>query len=244
MNRSVSILTILLILSATLWAQLDEKLTIFISGGAATPVESFIFASPTLVQSGEGLDLARSPGNFEDFYNNGLNIEAGLDYALSENFSLLGRFSYSYFNFSESTLEQAMAAPLGDILAQLQLPYVASNLALDGGAANFYMVTAGIRAGVDLGMIRPYLTGGGGYMRASQDQVNISYTDDLLAFYDRFAKSSENALVVTGGGGVVFQVSQLAQPYVQFDYVNGMTGDVNTIFYGARVGLQLGLKRD
>ncbi len=237
-------LFLMLFVSATAMAQLEEKLTIYVSGGGAVPVESFLFARPILLQGGDALDLTNDPGNFNDFYDNGINLDVGLNYTVFSNLALVGRFSYNYFNFNHSALEQAMTPTLKEIFAQIEQPYVPANLSLEGGAASIYLVTLGVRTGLDIGVFRPYLIGGGGWMHVSREQVDISYVDDLVSFFDRFNDSSSNAPVLTGGAGMQVRISDTVRPFLQFDYTNGFTDNDNTILYGFRFGLQLGLQTD
>lgn len=234
----------LLLFASSAYAQLSEKVTIFVSGGASVPVESFLFNPPDLYQYGELFTFEEDKTNFEKYWNTDLNLDAGITYRLNRFFSVVGKFNYNHFGFNQSQLNQDITGTLKPLLEAQQIPFYPSNLEIDRGSASIYAVTLNLKAGMTLGIFNPYITAGGGYMWVRQDIINISYLSDEVSFYERIAANSDNALAGNAGGGIALNISQRVRPFVQADYMYGSTKGDATILYTMVFGLNFGLAKE
>lgn len=233
----------LLLFVSSGYAQLSEKVTIFISGGASVPVESFLFNPAELYQYGDVFKFEEDKTNFEKYWNADLNLDAGMTYRLNRFLSVVGKFNYNHFGFNQNQLNEDITATLKPLLELQQIPFYPSSLEIDRGSTNIYTVMLNLKAGMFLGILHPYIIGGGGYMWVQQDIVNVSYISDAVSFYERIAANSDNALAGNIGGGIALNISQGVRPFVQADYVYGSTKGDSTILYTLVFGLNFGLAK-
>lgn len=234
----------LLLFASSGFAQLSEKVTIFVSGGASVPVESFLFNPPELYQYGDIFTFDDDKSNFEKYWNTDLNLDAGITYRLNRFFSVVGKFNYNHFGFNQNQLNEDITATLEPLLEAQQIPFYPASLEIERGSTNIYAVTLNLKAGMFLGILNPYIIAGGGYMWVDQDIVNVSYISDEVSFYERIAANSDNALAGNAGGGIALNISQSVKPFIQADYVYGSTKGDATILYNIVFGLNFGLTKE
>jgi opacity protein-like surface antigen len=233
----------LLLFVSSAYAQLSEKLTIFVSGGASVPVESFLFNPPELFQYGEIFTFEEDKSNFEKYWNTGFNLNAGITYQFNPFLSVVGKFNYNHFSFNKDQLGEDITKILKPLLEDLEVPFYPSNLEIARGSTNIYTIMLNLKAGVSFGILNPYIMAGGGYMWVQQDIINISYVSDEVSFFERIAANSDNALTGNAAGGIALNISQRVRPFVHADYVTGSTKDDSTILYTIVFGLNFGLAK-
>lgn len=243
MKKCSQVLACLTLLIGVSYGQLSEKLSLVISGGAAVPVESFALNPPNILQSPPELiaGIPTSTENFQEFWNTGLNLNAGLEYKITRNFSLLGRFDLNRFVLNNSKFENELARVIKPLFDEFQIPFDRSVLEADRGDINIYTISLNLKAGISLGALYPYLFGGGGYMLVDQEDIDFSYIADEASFFDRFVGRNESDLLGNAGAGIIFNLSRNVKPFVQGDYMTGLSGDSDTIAYAVKFGFFLGL---
>ncbi|GAB4364195.1 MAG: hypothetical protein Kow0042_02590 [Calditrichia bacterium] len=252
MKRTI-ILFMLIHLLPLGWAfgQVSEKINLYISGGTALPQESFIGSQFNFTQLNEGtgsnfaeefLKIENSPKNFNDYWKTGFSLGSGLEYRLNQILSALVEFNYHNFHFNKEQLEADFRRAIEDPNI-VGLPFNESSFELTQGSTNMYSLTLNIKVGFPLEMISTYVVAGGGYLRVQSEALNISYYDEPLSqepvaisFYDRIDASSEDALVVNAGGGIIFNIFKNARPYVQASYAQGFTDPYDTKLIGVKFG--------
>jgi len=243
------------------FSQFAENMSIFISGGSSIPVESVVgkeFEFPQLSRDTgtddfgkEILGLTADQENIQDYWNNGFNFGAGMIFEVTRLLSVTAEFNYNSFAFNDNQMAQDIRDALQDPEI-IGIPYNPDGLTISQGDLSIYEITAGIRAQLPLGKLRPYLTVAGGYMRINQDPININYYDDfsvppgpqqgVVSFYDRIPGLTSNALMVSGGGGILLYLSKNLQPFIQANYIMGFTDDQDTILYPVKFGFVFTLK--
>ncbi len=237
--------------SQGLMAQLSENLDIYFSGGVSVPVESAIgksFVFPQLDAitgtnfAQDILNLKAEVENFRNFWKPGLNIGGGMIYELTKNLSATMEFNYNNFNFDKTALQNEIAAAFQnpDILG---LPFNENGLDIVRGSLHLYQITLNARIQYPAGFLRPYLTGGAGYLHINQESIEISYYDEPfpfqqgnISFYDQVPGQKDDVLLLNGTAGVVFSLSEKLQPFIQAGYNLGLTENDNTVYYPVRLG--------
>lgn len=258
MNRMLAGFVISLMALQFAFSQLSEKIDIFISGGATLPVESVVGKSLSFPQlnyftgtdfATNILGLTSNEKNFQDYWKNGFNIGAGMNYHLTSFLTLSANFAYNHFEFNKNQLQQDMATAFQNP-AVLGLPFNKQGLDIYEGSVNNYELKMNALIYFPLRTIRPYLVAGGGYLHTNQDPVRINYYDEpfsdplnatTVAFYDEIPGSTFDAAVLNAGAGLLLQLKKNLQPFIQAEYNLGLTKDQNTLTYPIKLGFVFSL---
>ncbi len=249
MKQWFTLLFTLFIVTHLSYAQRSQNVRFFISGGSALPVESFLGSPFTFPQLNEGvqpnfgqdvLGIAPSASNFDKYWENGLSLGGGLEYRLNNYISLLATFDYSHFIFNKNLMEDNFATTFQN---DFGLALNRESFEITQGGASSYAVGLNAKLQFPVGIVTPYVTGGGGYFRIDQQPINFTYYDEFVLndiqtinFYDRVPPASQDALMARAGGGIVFNLMKNVRPFVEADYILGMTDTDNTIIYPLKFG--------
>lgn len=234
------------------YAQISDKIDIFISGGTAIPSESNIgndFQFPQLDIYTTGnfardiLGLEQSSSNFKTFWNMGIALNSGIEYRVNTIFAVRGEFLYNDYIFNKNELEKRFNKAF---LESLNLPFNSNGLEILKGSIDIYSISFNLKVGYSIKFLRPYVNLGGGYIWLVQEPIDINYYDEPfsqqsgnISFYDQVPSYSENAFSMNAAGGFMFNVSENIRPFIEGSYVNGLTKNNNTIFYSFRFGFNL-----
>ncbi|MFZ0389281.1 MAG: hypothetical protein WAN36_02395, partial [Calditrichia bacterium] len=151
MKRTILLLAFVLISWQGLHAQLRENLSAYVGAGASQPVESYLLNN-FLVEN----QLAPADAeNFNNYWNMGVNIGAGLEYHLNSYLSLQANFNYTAFTFNDNELAAFVKG---------LVPFQIVEFDVNRGNVDLYNVWLSARLEVPLGIISPYVSGGGGYI--------------------------------------------------------------------------------
>lgn len=235
------------------FSQLSEKMAVFINGGATMPVESVIGKSLSFPQLNyfTGTDFATNilgltpdEKNFQDYWKNGFNIGAGMNYRLNSFLTITANFTYNHFEFNKNQLQQDIATAFQNP-AVFGLPFNTQGLEIYEGTVNNYELKMNALIYFPVNTIRPYLVAGGGYLHTNQDPVKINYYDEpfsdplnaiTIAFYDEIPGSTFDAAVLNAGAGVILPLKKNLQPFIQAEYNLGLTKDQSTVTYPIKLG--------
>lgn len=257
MQRILTAVLILFIFTNLVYSQISEKIELIVAGGTSFPVESFIvnpFEFPQLndivgVDFAQViLDLEKSSSNFEEYWSNGFNIGAGLEYKLNEYFSVRAGFTYNNFIFDKNRLEKDFASAFADT-SLIGLPFNSSSFDLNRGSTDIYTISLNIKAKFPLAFVSPYVTVGGGYLRIQQESLDLTYFDApssqdpiTISFFDRIPSVSNNAFMGNIGGGLIFNLASNIKPFVEGSYILGRTDGDDTIIYPIKFGFIFSFK--
>jgi opacity protein-like surface antigen len=237
-------------------AQLSEKINLIIAGGPSIPVESSIGSSFTFIQldiisdtsfSNAILGIENSASNFEKYWEPGFNLGAGLEYKFNKYLSLIAAFSYNNFVFDENKLANDFSRGFGSEF--IDLPFNSTGFDVIGGTANIYTISLNAKARYPLKFATPYIAAGGGFMRVNQEQIGVNYFDEpfdniqaTVSFYDIVPENKENVFTGNAGVGLIFNLGKNFRPFVEANYLLGLTSDNNTIIYPIKFGFVFNLQ--
>jgi opacity protein-like surface antigen len=259
MKKQLLIIVAGLILFQFSIAQISENIDIFVSGGTSLPVESSIGKSLTFPQlnyftntdfARDILGLKPSAENFQEYWKTGFNAGAGLNYHLNSYLAITASFNYNHFEFDKNRLQQDISDPFEDPTI-IGVPFNKQGLDIFQGGVNIYELKINARVQFPLEIFTPYILAGGGYLHLNQDAVKINYYDEpfsdptnatTIAFYDEIPGNIEDALVANAGAGILFQLSKIFQPFIQAEYILGLTEDQDTVMYPIKFGFNLSLR--
>ena len=117
MKRLYTIIFTLFLFLQISYGQLSEKIDLFISGGASSPVESNIGYDIQFPQLDEGINgnfardilgLKQSPSNFKTFWNMGIALNSGIEYNVNKIFAVRWEFLYNNYIFDKNELEKRL----------------------------------------------------------------------------------------------------------------------------------------
>ncbi|MFZ0390619.1 MAG: hypothetical protein WAN36_09165, partial [Calditrichia bacterium] len=82
---------------------------------------------------------------------------------------------------------------------------------------------------------------GGGYIRISQQEIDVSVLSEPVdnSFYFIVPPEKSDDVAAVAGGGITFKLSKQIQPFIQGNYFLGMTSSDDTIYYGVMAGFRL-----
>jgi opacity protein-like surface antigen len=258
---NIKLLTIVLglILLRLSFAQISENIDIFISGGTSLPVESSIGKSLSFPQlnyftnadfAADVLGLTPDAENFQEYWKTGFNAGAGLNYHLNSYLAILASFNYNHFEFDKNRLQHDFTDAFENP-AVIGVPFNEQGLDVFQGGVNIYELKINAKVQLPLGVFRPYILAGGGYLHLNQDAVRINYYDEpfsdpnnatTIAFYDEIPGNTEDVLVANAGAGILFHLSKNFQPFIQAEYSLGLTKDQNTVMYPIKFGFNFSLR--
>lgn len=247
MKQIYVLISIIFILTSLSYGQLTERLKLYVGGGAAQPVESFL-----LNKFFEEMPIdVQTPDNFENYWQPGVNIGAGFEYGFTRNLSLRADFSYSHFTFNPDPIRkiiedgyretEQLALQQGDTI---NIRIVDFNVYR--GAVNIYTASLTAKASLPLGIVTPYIIGGGGYMHIEQQPIELSNLVDPIDFGFSFSfqvpQDKSDSFMGIGGGGISFNLAQNVHPFIEGNYLLGLTQGDNTIYYSFRGGFIFGFQ--
>jgi len=241
------LITFIFILTSLSYGQLSQKLHLYVGAGAAQPGESFLlnkFFEETPIDM-------QTPDNFENYWDPGINIGAGLEYGFTRNLSLRADFSYSHFTFNPDPIRriiedgyretEQLALQQGDTIDIRIVDFEVYR-----GAVNIYTASLTAKASLPLGIITPYLVGGGGYMHIEQEPIELSNLVDPIelgfSFSFRIPEDKSDSFMGIAGGGISFNLAQNIHPFFEGNYLLGATEGDDTIYYSFRGGFIFGFQ--
>jgi opacity protein-like surface antigen len=256
MKRLYTILFSLFLFLQISYGQLSEKIDLFISGGTAIPSESNVgndFQFPQIDRFikeyfakdvKDILGLKQSSSNFKTFWDIGIALNSGIEYKISNIFTVRGEFLYNNYIFNKNELEKRFRKAFKALEAlndSLELPFNSNSLEILKGSIDIYSILLNVEVGYPIKFLRPYVNFGGGYIWLVQEPIDINYYD-FISFYDQVPSYSENAFALNAAAGLMYNLSKNIKPFIEGSYVNGLTKNNNTIFYSFRFGFNLGFQ--
>jgi opacity protein-like surface antigen len=242
MNR---IIMLILLTAVVATAQIKDKLTFRLYGGATLPQESSVGQNLELVQFGDLLNAGQSTSNFEDYWNRGWNLGVGFDYQVFENFSAGVEFGANFFTVNETQFEN----DLKEVFAFFDLPYNSAAGEITQGSTEIYTLLLSVKASYPLGSITPYVSLNGGTMFINQKALKITYFDQpggpnesTIFFYDELPGQNGTVLTANVGIGLQYGFLPTVSSFAEFNYTLGHNTsydnvDASTIIFPVRVGL-------
>lgn len=241
MKHINTLITFIFILTSLSYGQLSQKLHLYVGAGAAQPLESFLLNNffeemPIDVQTAD---------NFDNYWKPGINIGAGLEYGFTRNLSLRADFSYSHFIFNKDPIQlilenqnreyEQFFLQQGDTIDLRIVDFEVYR-----GAVNIYTASITAKASLPLGIITPYVVGGGGYMHIEQEPIELSNLVDPIefgfSFSFRIPEDKSDSFMGIAGGGLSFNLAKNVHPFLEGNYLFGATEGDNTIYYSFRAG--------
>ena len=264
MKNKILVISSILFFSMQLsHSQISEKIGLYVSGGGTMPVESIVgktFEFPQLSRDVGGdfftefLGQQPDSKNIQNYWKTGFNVGGGLRYDLNSILAVSADFNYNLFRFDTNQLASDIGNSLQEIPIDpnMNVPFNPEGLTISQGSLNIYEFSVNVRAQFPLEMFRPYILGGGGYMRVNQDVISLSYYDDFnipplpqqgnVSFYDQIPAATYDALMLNAGVGLAVKLGKNLQPFVQVSYVQGLTKGNDTILYPVKFGFLFTLK--
>lgn len=246
--KPINVLIIFIFILTNLgYSQLSQKLQIYVGAGASQPVESFLlnkFFEETQID-------IQTPKNFDNYWEPGFNIAAGLEYGFNRNLSIRAGFSYSHFTFNKNPIQEILENDYREIEQFFLQDGDTINIKIVDfeafrGAVNIYTASLTAKASLPLGVITPYIVGGGGYMHIEQEPIELSNLVDPIeygfSFSFRVTDDKSDSFMGIAGGGISFNLAKNIQPFLEGNYILGLTENDNTIYYSFRTGFIFGLR--
>jgi opacity protein-like surface antigen len=244
-------------------SQYTEKIRIYLSAGGTATQESIVgktFQFPLLSRD-IGSDfytdfLGQKPNaeNIQDYWNTGFNVGGGLIFDINSILAISTDFNYNQFSFNKDQ----MASKIGSTLQEIPIndttfvPYNPDGLNISQGSLSFLELSFNVRAQFPHKTFRPYAMGGIGYTHINQDVININYYDDFnippiplqgnVNFYDQIPAATYNAMMINGGVGLAVKLAKNFQPFIQANYVLGLTDGNNTVSIPIKFGFVFTLR--
>jgi opacity protein-like surface antigen len=257
MKSLYTILVSLFLFLQISYGQISDKIDIFISGGTAIPAESNIgndlqFPQLNIYTTGnfarDILGLKQSSSNFETFWDIGIALNGGIEYKINKIFTVRGEFLYNNYIFNKNELEKRFNKAF---IESLNSPFNSNGLEILEGSTNIYSILLNLKVGFPLKFFTPYINLGGGYIWLLQEPIDINYYDEPssqqsgnISFYDQVPSYSENAFSMNAAGGLMYNLSNNIKPFVEGNYVSGLTKNNNTIFYSFRFGFNFSFQQN
>jgi hypothetical protein len=250
--KTIMFFIFLSLLSAQLtYAQWSENLKLFVSAGGSQPVESYVMnnfsVQSFLPDVFSQFSTFHSPdaSYFADNWKTGVNLAAGFEYPVYKFFSAQFGFTYSHFAFSENDIKASLENEYENVNRLFGIRPRLVNFNVYRGAVNAYTLSLSGKVRIPLHIVSPYLVGGFGYMHIGHEPIEVSYTTDPLdigiSFSGRIPADQADVFMGSGGGGIVFNLSQGVKPFVEGTYYMGLTNNDNTLYYSIRSGFLFSL---
>ena len=244
MKNIIGLLFLILFFIKVGFCQWTENLEMYISGGSSHPLESFLlndFLSSNNIEP-------YSASNFEKYWNNGLDISAGLGYGINNFLSVRAGFSYSHFSFNETPINNFLEDAYLDIGPALGGTVEIVEFNSYKGAANMYSFQLSAKLAYNFNFVTPYVLGGGGYLYVTRESIDITNLaqDDIPAYDFSFAEQipgeDSGGILGSAGLGIIFNITPAFKPFFEGNYFLGMTQDDDTIYYSIIGGLVFNFK--
>jgi len=244
-------------------SQYTEKMRIYISGGGTAAQESIVgktFQFPLLSRDIGGdfytdfLGQEPNAENIKDYWKTGFNVGGGLIFDINSILAFSADFNYNQFSFNKDFL----ASQIGNTLQELPIndsttvPYNPDGLNISQGSLSIIELSFNIRAQFPHETFRPYAMGGIGYSHIGQDVININYYDDFnippiplqgnISFYDQIPSATYDVIMMNAGVGFAAKLAKNFQPFIQANYVLGLTDGNNTVSIPIKLGFVFTLK--
>ena len=165
-----------------------------------------------------GAAVQEAPLEFERLWKTGVGFSAGVGLPLLSHVELVGSFSIDRFEAEGSFGPSVLGEPIED-----------------GGNASILALLTELRVHPFSGRIpiALYFGGGVGFFRMSFEEVRTSAGADVEL-------DAENALAVTGGGGVGLRLKRGVRLILDGHYTIGLTRDEETRYVPIRIGFSIG----
>lgn len=200
-------------------------------------------ASPPIqLLAGAGLAMPKAPDAFDEQWDSGLDVAAGISVPLTSRLNVRGVFSYSSMpldaaGFAAGIAAEARAAGMSAADAGR------IETGIDGGEFRRLSVAGELKLATMHGVpVSPYLFGGGGVTRVSLEEAMISIQlPDSVPVVRTIREDRETRRSVAFGAGVDFDLWDFVMLFGEFRYQLVLNDADDTGFAVARAGVLIGL---
>lgn len=182
------------------------------------PVDDFFFVN-------SGASTPTSPQRFSSFWNGGFNIGFGFGKRLNPNSSLTVAIDFNRFQLDERAVADVLA------IADSENQY-------SGGLGTTISATINFKSNIRRPQmqLRPYVYGGGGFIRGSTGKILINENTDTEI---EISGNALTSMALGFGGGIDYRISTKRLVFVELRYVMGIE-EAAAQYLGLKFGLTLG----
>jgi opacity protein-like surface antigen len=272
MKKTYLLFLILISLSISSPSQISKKFNLIVGAGATYPQESFLanpFVFPQLdrgFQNDVGTNFAGNyfkqditGTNFKKYWKTVFNVGAGLEFEINDYLTSILLVQYQQFAFNKNELTKGFKKVFADSFG---IPFNTAGFDIQNGTVKIYSIALNLKAQYPIKYLTPYIMAGGGYMRLSQEAIDLNYYDEpfssspiSVSIFDRIPEEKANALMANVGGGLCFNILKRVHPFLEGRYSIGFTNNAdpnaktsgeqksfNTKYYAISFGFIFNLK--